>query len=165
LGNDATYLARDVPAWITRTLQVSTDPGHWAIGGFSYGGTCSIQLAVNYPGVYPNFLDFLGQDEPSLGDHASTVAAAYAGNEAAFAAVNPMDVLRRRPFPQLTGVFVAGAADDEYRPQQQRIFAAARAAGASVRYYDLPGGHEGATWAAALECEIDWTGSQLGLTN
>jgi enterochelin esterase-like enzyme len=164
LGHDATYLARDVPAWITATLQVSTDPAHWAIGGFSYGGTCAIQLAVNYPDVYPNFLDFLGQDEPSLGDHASTVAAAYAGDEAAFSAVNPADVLHRHPFPELTGVFVAGATDDEYRPQQQRMFAAARAAGASVRYYELPGGHEAATWASALEHELDWAGRQLGLT-
>lgn len=165
LGNAATYVARDVPAWIEKSLQVSRDPAQWAIGGFSYGGTCSIQLAVNYPAIYPTFLDFLGQDEPSLGDHAGTVAATFAGDERAFAAVNPVDVLRTRQFPELTGVFVAGAADDEYRPQQQRMFAAAQAAGLNVRYYELPGGHEGATWGAALEREMDWTGRQLGLTN
>jgi len=165
LGNAATYVAHDVPAWIEQTLQVSHDPAQWAIGGFSYGGTCSIQLAVNYPQIFPTFLDFLGQDEPSLGDHAGTVAATFAGDERAFAAVNPVDLLKTRQFPELTGVFVAGATDDEYRPQQQRMFAAARAAGLNVRYYELPGGHEGATWGAALEREMDWTGRQLGLTS
>ncbi|MFZ2174821.1 MAG: alpha/beta hydrolase-fold protein, partial [Rhodococcus sp. (in: high G+C Gram-positive bacteria)] len=165
LGNDATYLAHDVPEWIENTLQVSRDPAQWAVGGFSYGGTCSIQLAVNYPEIYPNFLDFLGQDEPSLGDHAATVAATFAGDEGAFEAVNPADVLKMHQFPGLTGVFVAGAEDDEYRPQQQRMFAAARAAGLDVRYYELPGGHEGATWGAALEQEMDWAGRQLGLTS
>ena len=165
LGNAATYVAHDVPAWIETSLQVSHDPAQWAIGGFSYGGTCSIQLAVNYPQIFPTFLDFLGQDEPSLGDHAGTVAATFGGDERAFAAVNPADVLKTRQFPELTGVFVAGAADDEYRPQQQRMFAAARAAGLNVRYYELPGGHEGATWSAALEREMDWTGRRLGLTS
>ncbi|RZK95678.1 MAG: esterase [Rhodococcus sp. (in: high G+C Gram-positive bacteria)] len=165
LGHAATYVAHDVPAWIEQNLQVSHDPAQWAIGGFSYGGTCSIQLAVNYPRIYPTFLDFLGQDEPSLGDHAGTVAATFAGDERAFAAVNPIDVLKTRQFPELTGVFVAGTADDEYRPQQQRMFAAARAAGLNVRYYELPGGHEGATWSAALEREMDWTGRRLGLTS
>ena len=30
-----------------------------------------LQLAVNAPPVYPTFLDFAGQDEPTLGDRAA----------------------------------------------------------------------------------------------
>ena len=57
LGNVATYLAKDVPSWVKSNLQVNPDPKAWAIGGLSYGGTCSLQMATNYPDVYPTFLD------------------------------------------------------------------------------------------------------------
>ncbi|WP_027499500.1 alpha/beta hydrolase [Rhodococcus sp. UNC363MFTsu5.1] len=163
LGNVDTYLARDVPDWIAGHLQVDSDPEHWAIGGFSYGGTCSVQLAVRHPDVYPTFVDISGQDEPSLGDHASTVAATFGGDESAFAAVNARDVLAASTLPQLAGVFVAGTDDEEYRPQQQRMFAAARAAGMNVRYYELPGGHSPQVWGPALARELDWVAERTGL--
>ncbi|MFC4602881.1 alpha/beta hydrolase [Rhodococcus kronopolitis] len=163
LGNVDTYLAADVPAWIAQNLQVDTDPRSRAIGGYSYGGTCSVQLSVNHPDVYPTFLDISGQDEPSLGDHPGTVAATFGGNEEAFAAVNARDVLARRGSPDVAGVFVAGAEDEEYRPQQQRMFAAARAAGLDARYYELPGGHSGQVWAPALAGELDWLARRTGL--
>ncbi|MFG1781155.1 alpha/beta hydrolase [Rhodococcus oryzae] len=163
LGNVDTYLARDVPDWITGHLQVESGPEHWAIGGFSYGGTCSVQLAVRHPDVYPTFVDISGQDEPSLGDHASTVAATFGGDESAFAAVNARDLLAVTSMPQLAGVFVAGSGDEEYRPQQQRMFAAARSAGMNVRYYELPGGHSPQVWGPALARELDWVAERTGL--
>lgn len=163
LGNVDTYLSADVPAWIAQNLQVDTDPRAWAVGGYSYGGTCSIQLSVNHPGVYPTFLDISGQDEPSLGDHPGTVAATFGGDEAAFAAVNARDVLGRRGPTGVAGVFVAGADDEEYRPQQRRMYDAARAAGLDVRYYELPGGHSGQVWAPALAGELDWLARRTGL--
>ena len=39
-----TFLARDVPDWIKRTLDVDPDPRQWAAGGFSFGGTCAMQM-------------------------------------------------------------------------------------------------------------------------
>lgn len=164
LGNVDTYLSVDVPAWITSHLQVSTDPAQWAIAGLSYGGTCSLQLAVNHPGVYPTFLDISGQRAPTLGDHARTVAAAFGGNEAKFDAVNPLDVLARERFPRSHGVFVVGAADTEYKPQAEQVFAAARAAGMQVRYREVPGGHDYQAWRQGLVGNLGWLGTRLGLT-
>ncbi len=54
LGKVASYLAVDVPTWIKTHLQVDPDPRSWAVGGLSYGGTCSLQLATNHPEVYPD---------------------------------------------------------------------------------------------------------------
>ncbi len=73
LGKVASYLAVDVPTWIKTHLQVDPDPRSWAVGGLSYGGTCSLQLATNHPEVYPTFLDLSGQEEPTLGDRRRTV--------------------------------------------------------------------------------------------
>ncbi|MFC9790333.1 alpha/beta hydrolase [Rhodococcus sp. NPDC127528] len=163
LGNVDTYLAVDVPAWVASHLQVDGAPQARAIGGYSYGGTCAVQLSTNHPDVYPTFLDMSGQDEPSLGDHAATVAATFGGDESAFAAVSAREVLIRHPRTGVSGVFVVGAEDDEYRPQQRRMYDAARAAGMQVRYYELQGGHSGQVWGPGLAGELDWLARRTGL--
>ncbi|TQF66493.1 esterase [Rhodococcus spelaei] len=163
LGNVDTYLAVDVPAWVAGHLQVDDAAQARAIGGYSYGGTCAIQLATNHPDVYPTFLDMSGQDEPSLGEHAATVAATFGGDESAFATVSAREVLAKHLRPGVSGVFVVGADDDEYRPQQRRMYDAARAAGMDVRYYELPGGHSGQVWVPGFAGELDWLARRTGL--
>lgn len=163
LGNMFTYLSVDVPAWIRSHLQVDPDPQHWAVGGLSFGGTCALQLAVNAPMIYPTFLDFSGQDEPTLGDRKSTVNAAFGGNAAAFARVNPLDVLRTKRFPGTSGFISAGRDDPEYGPQAARVVAATKAAGMDIQYVKLPGGHSWTVWAAALERSIPFLARRVGL--
>lgn len=144
LGRAETYLAVDVPAWIDQHLQVA--PTGRGLGGFSFGGTCALQLAVRHPEVYPTFLDVAGQSEPTLGDHDRTVAATFGGDEAAFRAVTPLAGLAARRFPGSAGIVTVGADDPVYRPQADVVVAAARAAGMDVRLSVRPGGH---TWALA----------------
>jgi S-formylglutathione hydrolase FrmB len=143
LGRAETYLTVDVPAWLDSHLQVA--PGR-AVGGFSFGGTCALQLAVRRPDVYPTFLDVSGQAEPTLGDHARTVAATFGGDETAFRAVTPLAGLAARRFPGSAGILMVGADDPVYRPQAEQVVAAARAAGMDVTLSERPGGH---TWALA----------------
>jgi S-formylglutathione hydrolase FrmB len=164
LGNVATYLSVDVPAWIRDTLQVDPRPTGWAIGGFSNGGTCSLQMAVTAPQVYPTFVDVSGEAEPTLGDRATSVQAAFGGDEAAFAAVNPLDVLAQRQFPDTAGYLVAGQQDTVYLPQAQRVFAACQAAGMDVQLHVLPGGHTFEVWGPGLEQALPWLATRLGMT-
>lgn len=164
LGDAATYLELDVPAWIAQHLQVAADPAHRAVGGLSNGGTCSLQLAVTAPAAYPTFVDLSGEQEPSLGDRATTVAAAFGGDTAAFAAVNPLDVLARTRFPGTSAFLVAGRDDQVYRPAAERVDAACRAAGMDVRFTVLPGGHEWRVWGAGLDAALPWLGARWGLT-
>ncbi|MDH6114504.1 S-formylglutathione hydrolase FrmB [Kitasatospora sp. MAP12-15] len=159
-----TYLAEDVPNWIRTHLQVATGRGHWAIGGLSLGGTCSLQLAVNAPQVYGSFLDISGQDEPTLGSHRKTVDEAFGGDEAAFDAVDPLHVMARERFPDTAASFVVGAGDREYRPQQAKVYAAAVAAGMRARAATLPGGHDWTVFRPALAQNIPWLAQQTGLT-
>jgi S-formylglutathione hydrolase FrmB len=143
LGRAETYLTVDVPAWLDSHLQVAPDR---AVGGFSFGGTCALQLAVRRPDVYPTFLDVSGQAEPTLGDHARTVAATFGGDETAFRAVTPLVGLATHRFPGSAGILTVGADDPVYRPQAEQVVAAARAAGMDVTLSVRPGGH---TWALA----------------
>jgi S-formylglutathione hydrolase FrmB len=164
LGNVATYLSVDVPAWIRDTLQVDPKPSGWAIGGFSNGGTCSLQMAVNAPQVYPTFVDISGEDEPTLGDRATTVQEAFGGDEAAFTAVNPLDVMAKRKFPGTAGFLVAGLQDAQYLPEARRVFPACQAAGMDVRLDLKPGGHTWEVWGLGFEEALPWLATRLGIT-
>lgn len=163
LGKADTYLASDVVSWVTSTLQVDPDHAHWAVGGFSYGGTCALQLAVAHPDLFPTFLDFSGQQSPTLGDRARTVAATFGGNEQAFAAVDPLQELAARPEPSSAAYFVVGAQDPDYRRQQLAVADAARAAGMAVTYRELPGGHSWDVWRPALGDALPWLAARTGL--
>lgn len=164
LGAVATYLTRDVPAWVRTTLQVDPDTRHWAVGGFSYGGTCALQLAVDAPQTYPTFLDISGQTEPTLGSRAQTVAAAFGGDEERFREVNPLDVLATRHFPGSAGVIAVGAEDHVYGPGERTVLAATRAAGMATRLTELPGGHSWAVATTALTGSLSWIAGRGGLT-
>lgn len=162
-GNVATYLAKDLPAAVTSAFQVDTDPKAWAIGGLSYGGTCSLQMATNFPEIYPTFLDFSGQVEPSLGDRQRTVDQIFGGNEAAFEKVNPMDIMANRKFPNSAGIVVVGTDDNDFKSGQQKIYDAAKAAGMNVKYLELPGAHSFVVWSAAMKQELEWLSQRMGL--
>jgi S-formylglutathione hydrolase FrmB len=161
LGRTETYLVTDVPEWAAANLQV--DPDRRAIGGFSFGGTCALQLAVQRPDVYPTFLDVSGQAEPTLGDHAQTVRAAFGGDEDAFRRVNPLDELRGAQLPRSAGVFAVGRDDPDFRPQAEEMAGAARAAGMAASLDELPGGHSWSMASEALGLALPWISARTGL--
>lgn len=163
LGKAETYLTRDVPDWIRANLQVAPPPRGWAVAGLSHGGTCSLQLAVRRPDLFPTFIDISGQDEPTLGSREETVDKAFGGDATAFAAVNPLDVLARTLYPEVSGIFVVGEDDGEYGPQQRKAFAAAQAAGMQVAYQELPGGHSWQVWRPGLQKNLPWLALHTGL--
>jgi S-formylglutathione hydrolase FrmB len=164
LGNVQTYLTVDVPNWITSHLQVRPPGRGWAIGGLSDGGTCAIQLAALAPGLYPVFVDISGQAEPTLGNRQLTISRTFGGDAAAFARVDPIVVLAHTRFPRSAGVFVGGANDPVYTPQQRKMYLAARRAGMQVTFMELPGGHSWRVWRAGLERNVAWLASRLGIT-
>jgi S-formylglutathione hydrolase FrmB len=164
LGAADTYLSVDVPAWMDRAVQVDPDRAHWSVGGFSYGGTCALQLAVAHPDVFPTVLDVSGQQRPTLGDPARTVAAAFGGDQAAFDAVDPLHELARRRLPGTRALLAEGAHDPEYQAQATTVRAALVAAGADVSYSELPGGHSWTTAGAALAQALPTIAQRAGLT-
>jgi S-formylglutathione hydrolase FrmB len=163
LGHADTYLARDVVAWVSRHLPVDPDHAHWAVGGLSYGGTCALQLAVAHPALFPTFFDASGQQEPTLGSRARTVAAAFGGDRAAFAAVNPLDELRHRSYPASAGYLVAGAQDPSFLRQQETVAAEARQAGMTITTARTPGRHDWRVWGAGLTDALPWLAARMGL--
>jgi S-formylglutathione hydrolase FrmB len=163
LGRADTYLAHDVPAWVGRTLPADP-PGHdWAVAGFSYGGTCSLQLAVAHPALFRTFVDISGQRSPTLGGRTQTIAATFGGDESAFAAVDPLHELAAHRYPGISGLFVVGASDRAYGPAQRIVSDAARTAGMTVVTRELPGAHNWMLAGTAFEAALPWIAAHLGL--
>ncbi|WP_327146537.1 alpha/beta hydrolase [Nocardia sp. NBC_01327] len=163
LANAATYLAADVPAWIRSHLTVDDHASAWAIGGLSYGGTCAVQLATNYPDVYPTFLAFSADPEPRLGSRYETIDQAFAGNEHDYQRVNPTRLLQTSRYPGSAGAFVVGDHDRDGLSGARTLLQTTRAAGMDTHYTELPGGHDWHVWSAALHRELSWLATRLGL--
>jgi S-formylglutathione hydrolase FrmB len=164
LGQADSYLAHDVVDWARTHLAVDPDTAHWAVGGFSYGGTCAMQLGTAHPDLFPTVFDESGQREPTLGDHAGTVAQAFGGDEAAFDRVDPVHELATRSYAGSAAYFVVGAQDPQYQAAERAVATAARRAGMSVTEAALPGGHEWRVWGPGLDGAMPWLTHRMGLT-
>lgn len=160
----ATYLAEDVPAWVRQNLAVDPAPQAWAVGGYSYGGTCALQLATRFPEVFRTFLALSPDAEPDLGGgREATVRDAFAGDRGAYARADPLTQLSLRRFPDSAGVLVAGTDDAASTAAAKRVAVAAAGAGMTVRTRWIRGGHDFTVWSGGLTAELDWLGGRLGL--
>lgn len=165
LGNSRTYLTKDVPAWITSHLTVQTAASAWTIGGFSQGGTCAIQLGAGDPSRFGNLIDVSGEDGPTLGNTAETIADGFAGSRAAWLAAQPEALLRANaPYRDTNAFFAVGQLDTTYGSVMPVQAARARAAGMHVATWVVPGDkHNWTTARAALAAGLAWMQSRIGL--
>ncbi|WP_116055374.1 alpha/beta hydrolase-fold protein [Clavibacter sp. 199] len=152
LGDTATYLTVDVPNWITAHLRVLQGPRHWAIMGFSQGGTCAAQIGSAHPELFGTLVDISGEVAPSRGG--DTVAAGFGGSQAQYAAAFPAAIMEARtPYADSAAFFCVGEDDQQYRPEVEQVEAAAKAAGMSTRMSTAAGrAHD---WGAVNACVQD----------
>ncbi|MDQ1662165.1 MAG: hypothetical protein QOJ68_2145 [Blastococcus sp.] len=164
LGRVDTYLTADVLPWAVAQLHLDPDPRSVAVGGFSAGGTCALQLATRHPGLFPTFFDASGQQAPTLGTRRQTVAATFKGDDAAFLAVDPLAELARHRYPASAGYFVVGADDHYFRAQQRVVVRAARASGMTAVAVEPRGQHSFRLWGPALSGALPWLTTRMGLS-
>ena len=164
-GQAATYLTQDVPNWVKKTFGAGTDSSRqWAVGGFSYGGTCAMTLAVNHPEAYPTFIDSSGESQPTIQQgHAILIKKYFAGNTAAFAKQNALDVLKTRRYKGVAGLVTVGGSDGFYRPQGVEVYRAMKHTGMDVRLEESPGGHAWPAWRYGVYQNMDWLMGRLGV--
>lgn len=140
-GNSEDHLVRDVPAYLAAHFGVA--PTGWAVAGWSMGGTCAVDLAVEHPDVYSRFLDISGDLGPNIGSQANTITALYGGSRAAWAAHDPLTVLAHHPryHGGMWGVFADGTLEHRTTRAAYRLAAACRADGIDAQVVVQPGGH------------------------
>jgi enterochelin esterase-like enzyme len=165
LGASATYLTVDVPNWIRSHLTVETSPDAWAIGGFSQGGTCSIQLGAAHPELFSAIVDVSGQLAPKNGGKVQTIALGFGGSAAAYQAGLPESILAANaPYHRMVAVFGVGQLDSRYGPVAKQMTAAATSAGIQATLAVSPGtGHDWHTVQWVLQNALDPVYARLGL--
>src|SRR5581483_10925824 len=127
--------------YLAGELHVPPDPRHWAIAGFSEGGTCAFELAARHPDVYGAFLDVAGDWAPNQGSEADTLKNIYGGDRAAMAAHDPANLLTANRLRGSRGWFVVGTSDRTHVAVADRLAAAARPSGLVTSRTFLSGGH------------------------
>lgn len=165
LAKGATFLAVDVPNFVRETFKLGLGSAQqFAIGGFSFGGTCALQMGVTFPQAYPTFIDVSGERGPTInGGNPAIIKTFFGGDAAAFAKVNPLDVLKTKKLPESKGIVVVGSTDAAYRPQGEETYQALKAAGAQVSLQVLPGGHAWEVWKPGVVNNLDWLMQQYGV--
>jgi S-formylglutathione hydrolase FrmB len=161
-GNSETHLAEDVPRFVSAAFGASRDPRHWAIAGFSMGGTCAIGLAVEHPSVFGHFVDISGDLTPNSGNPAQTLATLYGGSVAAEKAHDPLTVMHTHgPYHGLNGLFLTSAAELTHQREAAELSRAAAKAGIWSRVLVSPGTHVWQFAAPAFAAAFPWLAAQL----
>ena len=161
LGKAETYLAVDVPNWVTRQLGASADRSHWAIGGLSSGGTCAIHLALRHPERFSMVLAFGPEAHVS---HSGGLTALFGGSQEIAArqadSYAPATLLARyRPTAQqpMRGWFEAGSSDGAIARETVALAGAARRNGIETRVHLIPGGrHTFHVWRTSIRDAYPW---------
>jgi poly(3-hydroxybutyrate) depolymerase len=167
LGNSATYLTVDVPAWIRSHLHVLPDAASWAISGFSQGGTCAIQLGAAHPDLFGAIVDVSGELVPRNGAPQHTIEVGFGGDATAYDRAKPVNLLAAHaPYADMTAIFGVGQADARYTAWEREVAHAAEAAGMATTFIVAPGtGHDWHTASYALAAGMRMLCAKFGLSS
>jgi len=147
-GAADSYLTRDIPRWVDDTLRIGPEPARWGVVGFSEGGTCAIDLAIQDPQLFGSFVDISGDLAPNHGGPAATLQYLYGGDGLAAQSFQPSLILARHHYRHLDGWFATGSGDRSALTVARTLGVLAARAGIAAHAYEGPGGH---TWAFARQ--------------
>lgn len=147
-GNAETYVTTDVVNWARENLKIIDDPRYMTIAGYSNGGGCAIKYGAKYPETFKNIIDVSGEEYPGSEDVDSVVATIYGGDQAAFDASKPVQIMQSAPagtYEASTAIFTAGSEDPGFLAAATTVSNEAIEVGMSVTLYVVPGADHGGT--------------------
>lgn len=145
LGKAESYLMKDVTRWARAHLNILRSPTAWTIAGYSNGGQCANYFGAKYPSIWGNILDVSGVEYPGVEQNATILKQIFAGNQAAYDAVKPANIMANGRYPDTTAIYTAGQNDPTLVAVQQRMANAAKLAGIAAQYITIPGADHGVT--------------------
>jgi S-formylglutathione hydrolase FrmB len=184
-GNAADHLTKDVVPFVVSHFDVSPEPSHWGIVGWSSGGTCALMTAVMHPELFSAFVDVDGGLAPDAGSKQQTIARLFGGDATAFAAFDPATVMTAHgPYAGLAGWFatsIAGptvyhpaASDPPADPNSDDVdpgdraavstFLCSVASGSGIPCAVVPvgGSHDFGSAAEVFNAALPWLAGRLG---
>lgn len=156
----ATYLIHDVRTVAGRLLRVSTDRTGWGVAGYSTGGFCANNLAMQPGYAYAGAVSLSGYFAPYLDRSTGNL---FGGSRSVKDANDPLyQATHARHLPDLS-FYAMCAAPDPQPCQESRAFATAIGAGpVHLTRVVLPvGGHNMSTWRSVEPSALDWLARHL----
>ncbi|MBN3507362.1 esterase family protein [Mycolicibacterium septicum] len=173
-GNAADHLTKDVVPYLISNYGVRADRDGWGIAGWSMGGTCAVDLTLMHPDMFRSFVDIAGDLRPNTGDKTQTINRLFGGDTDAWAAYDPVTILRRHgPYSDVTAWFEVPVSqrggtthDPTANPESQDVAAttlcnAARTDAIACSVQTAPGRHDWAFAANAFGAALPWLAGQL----
>jgi enterochelin esterase-like enzyme len=158
---DDTFLSTDVPDFIASRLRVQQPGTGWGIAGYSEGGFCAANLALQHGGVYSYAGVLSGYFRPSDNQLINPLRQVnpFGGNRREAELNTPMNVLRTLPLGRPVPQFWLGAglldAQDVHSAQNFGQLLQLRQPGVTVKL--APGdGHTMLTWRGLLPGMLSW---------
>ncbi len=169
---DMTFVASDVPDAIARIARVQPPGRAWGLAGYSEGGYCTANIALQDPngwgaaGVMSGYFYPIASQVPEGNKPGGKpqVVDVFLGHPAQQLLNTPRDYVTRVPInDELPAFWLAAGAED-----RQDVAAAAnfrqllQTRLANVPFVIVPGGgHQGSVWRAALGPMLTWMTPQL----
>jgi enterochelin esterase-like enzyme len=162
---DATYLARDVPGYLSQTLRLQPPGRAWGIAGYSEGGYCAANLSLLYPARFGYAGVLSGYFKPS-GDRLSPsqMINPFRGNVKLRKANTPPDRLTALPLAVGIPKFWLGAGSYDHRDVtraqgfQQLLLGRQPNVVLDIEH---GGSHTMATWRALVPPLLEWMTPRL----
>jgi enterochelin esterase-like enzyme len=169
---DMTYVAREVPDWAAANLRVMPPGIAWGVAGYSEGGYCAANIALQNPGLFgyagslSGYFAPIESQVPLGGKPGGTPVDVndFAHSKRLLLINSPDEYITRVPVSvNVPQFFLAAGAADEGDVQAAELFKqelSLRDAGVPLDI--IPGGgHQATVWRAALTPMLDWMTPQL----
>jgi enterochelin esterase-like enzyme len=169
---DMTFVADEVPNWVSAHLRVQRPGGAWGIAGYSEGGYCAANIALQHPnqfgysGVMSGYFAPITSQVPTGGTaNGKPEDVNVFAHYPKLAALNtPMQYILRIPIGvEIPQFWLAAGAEDQGDVQGAESFRQLLL----TRDADVPldivpgGGHVATVWRSALGPMLEWMTPQL----
>ena len=169
---DMTFVAQDVPNYIARLIRVQPPGLAWGLSGYSEGGFCTANIALQEPARYGAAGVMSGYFAPILSQVPTGnkpggkpyLVNVFGGNPALQIINTPEEYVTKMPInDQLPAFWLAAGAQDRGDISDAAAFRQLlQTRLANVPFVIIPGGgHEGSVWRAALGPMLNWMTPQL----
>ena len=169
---DMTYVAQEVPDWAAANLRVMPPGVAWGVAGYSEGGYCAANIALQNPALFgyagslSGYFAPIESQVPLDGKAGGTPVDVndFAHSKRLLLVNSPDEYITRVPVTaNVPQFFLAAGATDAGDVQAAELFKQEL----QLRDADVPldiipgGGHQATVWRAALTPMLDWMTPQL----
>jgi S-formylglutathione hydrolase FrmB len=169
-----TYVSEEVPDWVAANLRVQKPGQAWGIAGYSEGGYCAANIALQHPSLFGYAGSISGYFSPIVSQVPANGRPGgkpidvfeYAHDKKLLTLNSPDDYVTQVPVTvSVPQFFLAAGATDAGDVEDAETFKQEL----SLRDADVPldivpgGGHQASVWRAALTPMFDWMTPQLAV--